>query len=174
MSKKVEDKNTKKKSKMKASTKFTIMAVILIAIFSFAITPITLQNDTYYTIKIGEHIVQKGIDMQDPFSWHENLPYTYPHWLYDLLTYLIYSLFSFEGIYITTVILSIILGITVFFVNKKITKNEIISFVVTISALYMMKGYIAARAQLVTFILFMFELYFIEKFIESKKIKYSI
>ena len=41
------------------------------------ITPrgaVTFQNDTYYTIKIGEHIVQTGqIDMQDPFSWHEDL-----------------------------------------------------------------------------------------------------
>ena len=65
--------------KLSSSVKFTILAVILIAIFCIAITPITLQNDTYYTIKIGEHIVNDGIDMKDPFSWHENLAYTYPH-----------------------------------------------------------------------------------------------
>ena len=53
--------------KLSSSVKFTILAVILIAIFCIAITPITLQNDTYYTIKIGEHIVNDGIDMKDPF-----------------------------------------------------------------------------------------------------------
>ena len=39
-----------KKNKLKSSIKFTIMAVILIAIFCIAITPVTLQNDTFYTI----------------------------------------------------------------------------------------------------------------------------
>ena len=38
------------------SIKFTILAIILIAIFCIALTPVTFQNDTYYTIKIGEHI----------------------------------------------------------------------------------------------------------------------
>ena len=64
--------------KLNSSVKFTILAVILIAIFCIAITPVTLQNDTYYTIKIGEHIVNDGIDMKDHYSWHEDLPYTYP------------------------------------------------------------------------------------------------
>lgn len=44
--------------KKNASVKFTILAVILIAIFCVALTPVTLQNDTYYTIKVGEHIAQ--------------------------------------------------------------------------------------------------------------------
>ena len=75
---------------------FEIMAIILITIFGICLAPKTLQNDTFYTIKIGEHIVQnKGIDMKDPFSWHQNLDYTYPHWLYDVMIYTIYSI----GIY---------------------------------------------------------------------------
>ena len=46
----------KKIKKINDGVKFTIIAVVLIAIFCIAITPVTLQNDTYYTIKIGEHI----------------------------------------------------------------------------------------------------------------------
>ena len=78
------------KKKLSYGIKFSIIAVILICIFSIAITPVTLENDTYYTIKIGEHIQNNGIDMKDPFSWHEDLDYTYPHWLYDFLTFKIY------------------------------------------------------------------------------------
>lgn len=163
-----------KKKKINDGIKFTIIAVVLIAIFCIAITPVTLQNDTYYTIKIGERIEKYGIDMKDPFSWHENLDYTYPHWLYDLLTYKIYSNFGMMGIYITTCILSCVLGILMYFVNCKISKNKVISFFVTIGAMYLIKGYVAARAQLVTFILFMLTLYFIEKFLENKKIRYGV
>ena len=164
----------KKIKKINDGIKFTIIAVVLIAIFCIAITPVTLQNDTYYTIKIGEHIQNNGIDMKDQFSWHEDLNYTYPHWLYDLLTYKIYSQFGMMGIYLTTCLLSCILGITLFFVSSKISKNKLISFFVTIGAMYLLKGYIAARAQLVTFILFILLLYFIEKFLENRKIRYGI
>lgn len=153
---------------------FTIVAIILIVIFCISITPVTFQNDTYYTIKIGELIKNNGIDMMDHFSWHENLKYTYPHWLYDLCTYIVYSIVGFKGIYITTCILSVILGISIFYVVSKLTKNKSISFIITIVALFLIQGYIAARAQLVTFILFIWELYYIEKFIENRKIKYGI
>ena len=163
-----------KKNKLKSSIKFTIMAVILIAIFCIAITPVTLQNDTFYTIKIGEHIVQAGIDMQDPFSWHEGLQYTYPHWLYDLLTYLIYNTFGMTGIYVVTCILSVILGLSVYRVNRKLCKNQVISFLITIGVMYLIRGYITARAQLVTFILFVWTIYFIEKFLETKKKRYAV
>ena len=153
---------------------FTIVAIILIAIFCICITPVTFQNDTFYTIKIGEYIKNNGIDMMDHFSWHENLSYTYPHWLYDLCTFLVYSMAGFRGIYVLTCILSAILGISIFLVNSKLTKSKSISFLVTIGALYVLQDYIAARAQLVTFILFIWELFFIEKFIENRKIGYGI
>lgn len=153
---------------------FTIVAIILIAIFCISITPVTFQNDTYYTIKIGELIKNNGIDMMDHFSWHENLSYTYPHWLYDLCTYLAYSISGFQSIYILTCILSVILGISIFLVNSKLTKNKSISFIVTVGALYVLQNYVAARAQLVTFILFIWEIFFIEKFIENMKIGYGI
>ena len=59
---------------------FEIIAISLIAIFSFSLAPKILQNDTFYTVAIGNLIKQNGIDMKDHFSWHEDLPYTYPHW----------------------------------------------------------------------------------------------
>ena len=163
-----------KKTIDKSSIRFTIMAVALIAIFCFAISPVTLQNDTFYTIKIGEHILQNGIDMKDPFSWHENLQYTYPHWLYDVVIYLVYSIGGQVGIYISTIVLSITLGLTMYLVNTKLTKNKLTSFVLTIGAMYLLRNYIAARAQLVTFILFILTVYFIEMFLETKKKRYAV
>lgn len=173
MEKKVSKFNAMKKP-INININFTIVAIILIAILCVCLTPVTFQNDTYYTIKIGELIKNSGIDMMDHFSWHDDLSYTYPHWLYDLCTYLIYSISGFRGIYITTCILSAILGISIFIVNFKLTKNKSISFIVTIGALYMLQDYITARAQLATFILFIWELFCIEKFIDNRKIGYGI
>ncbi len=171
---KKEVKETKEKKGISSTVKFTILAIILIAIICVALSPVTLQNDTYYTIKVGEHIAKYGVDMEDPFSWHEDLGYTYPHWGYDLITYLIYNTFGMTGIYVTTCILAVILGITIYLVNSKLTKNQVLSFILTIGVMYVIRGYIAARAQLVTFILFALTIYFIEKFLETKKKRYGV
>ena len=155
--------------------RFTIIAVLCIMLFSAALVPFTLQNDTYYTIKIGEHIVNTGkVDMMDPFSWHENLPYTYPHWLYDVMIYAIYSVGGFLGIYISTMVFSAILGVTLYFTNKKICENELVSFLVTMGAMYVMRDFITARAQLVTFILLVLTIWCIENFLEKKKFRYIV
>lgn len=172
--KKKEKQEPNKNKQVSTGFRFTILAILLISLFCFAITPVTLQNDTFYTIKIGEHIEKYGVDMKDPFSWHEGLSYTYPHWLYDWLTYLVYDAFGMAGIYAVTCLLSIILGISLYFVTQKLTKNQVISFLVTIGAMYVIKSYVTARAQLVTFILFVWTIYFIEQFLSTKKKRYAI
>lgn len=167
--------------------KFDIFAVICILIYCFACSPKRLQNDTFYTIKIGELIAEtKTVDMKDHFSWHEDLPYTYPHWLYDLGMYGIFHLGEVANIggnaensgmtfiYASTVILTCILGLLIYFTGKKVSKSQIISFIVTIFAMYLLRSYIAARAQLLTFCCFVAEILFIEIFLESKKKRYLI
>ncbi len=162
--------------------KFHILAIVCIVLFCVALSPITLQNDTFYTIKIGEHILEKGIDFQDPFSWHENLPYTYPHWAYDTGIYLIYHLGEMTPIadggmffiYLSTVILACLLGILLYVTIYKISKNPLLSFFLAMIAMYLLKDFIAARAQLVTFNLFLLAILCIENFLQTKKKRYAI
>ncbi|MDD6878952.1 MAG: hypothetical protein PUD59_01825, partial [bacterium] len=86
-----------------------IYFLILILIYGSSLVYKTFQNDTFYTIKIGEFIIKHGIDMKDHFSFHANLMYTYPHWLYDVFIFFMYTLGGFKGIYISSIILFIIL-----------------------------------------------------------------
>lgn len=154
--------------------KFIIMAIICICLFSVAIVPKGLQNDTFYTIKLGELILENGIDMQEHFAWHEGLPYTYPHWLYDVILYLVFMIGGFNGLYISSIILTIALGITIYLTNVKLTKNTVIPFFTTILMMYVGRGFLTARAQLVTFILFALEIYYIERFLETKKKRFAV
>ena len=154
--------------------KLNILAIILIIIFCCLMSPKTLQNDTYYTIKIGEYITENGITTEDPFSWHENLEYTFPHWAYDVMIYKIFDIGGMTGIYISTMVFASIFGILMYLVNVKLNKNRILSLVLTITAIYLFRNYIAARAQLVTFSLFLLTIYFIEKFLENRKLRYAI
>lgn len=172
---------TSEKSIKINKVKFNILAIFAIIIFSIALTPVTFQNDTYYTIAIGKDIVETGtIDMKDHFSWHEDLPYTYPHWLYDVGTYLVYQLGEnigiggFAAIYILTILLSVTLGLVIYMACVKVSKHNIASFLITMGIMYLLKNFITARAQLVTFILFALTVLFIEEFLSSKKKRYAV
>lgn len=156
---------------MKKINKFDIIAIVLIVVFCICLTPITFQNDTFYTIKVGESILKNGIDMQDHFSIHKDLSYSYPHWLYDLCTYLIYSKTGLVGIYVMTIILASLLGVLIYITSKKLAKNNILSFFTTLFIMFLMQGFIAARAQLVTYSLFVLTIYNIEMYLKTKSKK---
>ena len=165
----------------KTKIKFHVIAIFCILIFCFSLTPVTFQNDTYYSIAIGKHIVETGyVDMQDPFSWHEDLPYTYPHWAYDVGTYLVYQagesigISGFCAIYIATIILAMILGVVVYYTINKLCKNPLVSLIISMVIMYLLKNFITARAQLVTYILFALTILFIEQFIKTKKKRYAV
>ena len=155
-------------------TIFMIVAILGIIIFATVMAPIGLQNDTFYTIAIGQYIMENGISEYDPFSWHEALPYTFPHWLYDVAMGVVHDLGGMYGIYLSTVVLSIALGVIWFIVNCKLHKNKLTSFALTLVLIYLMSPYLAARAQLLTFSLFVLEIFFIERFLSNRKIGYAI
>lgn len=154
---------------------FDLLVIICLVLFSIILSPKELQNDTFYTIKCGEYIFQNGIFnlTMDPFSWLD-LPYSWPHWLYDLIIYIIYAKTGLDGIYVSTIIFTAILGISMYNTSLYVSKNRIVSSIITFLALYLISPYIAARAQLVTFILFTLEIYCLEKFLDTRKIRYGI
>lgn len=173
----------------KVKRRFNIIALICILIFCITISPKSLQNDTFYTIKNGEQIIEnKGVTMEEPFAWHEGLQYTYPHWMYDTGIYLVYNLgenvatsFGLDAeqggmtaIYISTIVLASILGILIYRTNIKTNDNHIVSLFLTLGVIYLLRNFIAARAQLVSYIFFTLEILFIEQFLRTKKKRYGV
>lgn len=185
LKKKEETEENQRKAKARENIAFQIMAIACIIIFAVAIAPKSLQNDTFYTIKIGQLIRENGIDYVDHYSWHtiddgSPLPYTYPHWLYDVGISFLFDGFGgeaghgFDAIYVSTCVFTALLGIMIYITSRKITKNDVVSFIIALGQLYFMKPYIAARAQLVTFILFVLTIFFIEKFLKKPRTIYVI
>ena len=148
---------------------FEYLSLLWIILFSTGLVRKTLQNDTFYTIKIGESIFKNGIDMMDHFSIHANLAYTYPHWLYDCFIYLIHSNFGYIGLYASSIILFAVLLICVFKTCVKVSNNYIVSAIATFICAVAIRHFVTARAQLASFILFALEIYFIESFLKTGK-----
>lgn len=159
---------------MKKNKYFDIVAIISIILLCFAFTAQRIPNDTFYTLKIGELILEKGIDMKDHFSWINNLPYTYPHWLYDVITALIYRINGFASIWFFNATCFSIIGILTYFLSKKRSNNYFFSFLLTIMIIAFGATFISPRAQIISFIFFILEKEFIDKFLETGNKKYSI
>ena len=162
----------------KTKIKFHIIIIFAIILLTIATVPKTLQEDTFYMVKVGEYICQNGIQVIEnriePFAWQEGMMYTYPHWLLDIIFYLIFSTFDIFGIYVFAVISGIIIYLLIYYTNLKVTKNNIISGVITLASIYLLKGYITARAQVITYICCILTILFIEQFLETKKKRYII
>jgi len=176
MKEKKKKKNLKKEiteeEKVKNRKKFVLFFIILICILGVGFVKKSFQNDTFYTIKIGELIINNGIDMMDHFSFHTNLAYTYPHWLYDVFIYLVYMVGGYTGIYISSIVLYLVLLILVFKVNQKITNNYSVAAFATLICALAVSGFATARAQLASFLVFVLQIYFTEMFLKNGKKKY--
>ncbi len=155
--------------------KKNILLIIILVIFSICIVRIEFQNDTFFSIAVGRQILDTGVDMQEHLTWHEGFTYTYSHWLFDIINIFLFNFAGFKAIYIAVVLMTILIAITLFTVLKKLNKDSYaIPFIMTIIVLIMGNQYFAARAQIVSYFLFILQVYFIEKLLDTNKKRYIL
>lgn len=152
-------------------TNYLIYLIFFLLVFFFVDK--MFQNDTFYTIKIGQLILKKGIDFKEHFCFINNLNYSYPHFLYNILLGFLYSKFNFFGIYISTVIFTYVLILCLYKTNTFIS-NKYIGFLITVFESFLMISFFTARAQLISFSLFVLTYYFIEKYIANPSRIYAL
>lgn len=158
----------------KNKIKIRILSIVAIVFLCTATVVKSLQNDIFYMIKLGSDILKNGIDLMDHYSFIEGLPYTYPHWLYDIYIYLVYDNFSYFGVYIISIIFFIILIMCIYFVHIRVNKNDFLAFFISIISISCLYVFATARSQIVTVILLFLEVYFIENLINSGKKRYVL
>ena len=132
------------------------------------------QNDTFYTIKVGEVISKYGVDMKDHFSFVSGLAYTYPHWLYDFFIYKLYSFGGYDALYASSIVFTIILSSVMFLTMTKVNKDEGIAFILSALLTTFMINFIAVRAQLVSYILLILILFSIEMIRKTNQNRYLL
>lgn len=148
--------------------------LILIIFFSIAIVPKNFQNDTFFTIACGWETLENGISEIDNLTWHENLKFTNARWIFDIIIATLYNNFGFLGIYILVIIMSVLIGCIFYYCLVRRNINSFVSFISTITLMFFAKNIFAARSQIISILLFIIEIYSIEKLLETNKLKYKI
>lgn len=151
-----------------------VIQILLIIFFMISITPKEFQNDTFFTIAIGERVLEYGVETEEHLVWHENLEYTNSRWLFDSIIATINNNLGYTGIYIFVMFIASLQGVLYYFIVNKITKNKFVSFLCTLFIMYISRNAIAARSQVISFLLFILEFYVIEKLLETNKNRYLV
>ena len=159
---------------MENRMKFRLFTILSIVILCIGLTFKYFTNDTFYIIKLGNFIVHNGIDKIDHYSWVSQLPYTYPHWIYDIFIYYFYHYFGYFGIYVSTIISFIVLILVIYYVSLKMIKNELLSFFISIICVFRLSTFAVARAQIISLPMFILEVYFINELIKKGMNRYVI
>ena len=155
---------------MKNKKLYIVFSMLLIVIILMTVTK-EMQNDTFFTIATGEHILQEGYDNVDHLTWHENLGFYKLRWAFDVAIAFIYNTFGFAGIYAFVVIIASLTGLSLFNILLKQKNNIVLSFIATVISMLLMTSNwsFTARGQIISYLLLLLEIYFIEKMISTKQ-----
>ena len=152
-----------------------LVPYLFFAFICVCLTPRSLQNDTFYLIKLGDGLWNFGADFKDHYTYLADLTYSYPHFLFNLLCYGAYAAFSFFGIYALSILLYFLFAASLFYILKSSLKSSrvpfsrnVLPFLLTLLVVVLMTSFVTARSQVLTYTFFLWELFFLEKLLVEK------
>lgn len=148
-----------------------LIIIVLIIIFTASIVPKTFQNDTFFTIAIGEKVLNN--EDVNSLLWHEDINFVHSG-VFDIIITSIYNLFNFNGIYAFVMLVAVAQMVLYYYVLNSIIKKREISFVLTIITAFFLSEEFAARAQILSFTIFLIEFYCIENLANEFKKRYVV
>lgn len=159
----------------------SIYATILLMIVPFLmylLIDFKLDNDFWFLINTGKTILKEGFITVETFTIHSSLSFIPQQWLTDIIFYLIYSKFDIHGIYYLTILCNIVIVYLSYklclFVSKSNKKSILITII--IDSFLIATQTISTRPQMFDIIVFISELFILEKYVfyGNKKYLYYI
>ena len=162
------------------SKRLNLLFCLLALIAGLCLVSKTFQNDTYYSIAIGENIQSLGVDGTEHFTWLPIDEYTYPHWLFDFILSKAYDLGDFQGVYFLTMLFAALLGLALYLVNRALLKKHLkrpksLALIFSIIQLLLLgSDFLAARAQILSYSCFVLEYFLLESFTRKPRISTAV
>ena len=152
----------------------SILYYFFVALIAICTTRKLLPNDIFFTIPCGQNILDNGFSTVETLTYHQGLTFIDVRWLFDVTYTMIHNIFGFNGVYIMTIIFSIMLFESIFILLNKLYKKPKISFLITLISNIYIHIYIVPRAQIVSALIFVWEYYSIIQLLNTNKKRYYI
>ena len=154
---------------------YIILAFFIILITALSVRRV-MQNDIFFTIATGREMLANGYDNMDHLTWHEGLTFYKLRWAFDIIMTLLYNTTGFTGIYIFVMIIAVIIMLSLFYILIKQKNNVVLAFIATVCSSLLMAGIgtFTARAQIISYLLLLLEVFLIERLLTTNKNRYYI
>lgn len=158
--------------------KIPVWLKYIVLLFPFVVACFQLRrldNDFYFLYPTGEYILKNGFPHTDFLSMHSNMKIVVQQWLSSVIFYLSYSRFGELGPFALIYICYAVICTLTYRLNLLISKNELFSvFLATVSNVIIFSPLIVTRPQTFTYTILLFEVYLLEKHVQTNKLKYLI
>ena len=157
-------------------SKWEALSFLLIPIFIGMLTSTGNENDLWFLINTGRYILNNGFPTVDPFTIHEGLSLVVQQWVPDVIFYSFYKWLGKVGIFlivnlVNCYIVFITYKLIMLITDKK--RNLSVLFTVIITTLISF-SFIVSRPQIFSISFLLTELYFLEKYDKTEKIRYLL
>lgn len=159
--------------------KFSTLAQIIFLTLAVAGWQIFLrlpeESDTYFVMNLGRYILEHGFPHVDPFTIHENLKLVPQQWLSGIFFLEVFKNFGFDGLRFA----DFILGAATVLIYWRLClyvsgRRKTLSFVLSLAVGIFVAPSIVPRPQIISTLLLLIEVFFLEKFTRSGDAKFLI
>ena len=150
------------------------VVILMVLILVGSSMSMICENDLFFDLKTGEDILKNGLTFDEHFSFVPGLTYVYLHWFYDIFIFLVYSVFSWTGLYIMFIIITSLFYIIYYNEIYKLKKDKLLSFIITFIVFWISRYAFISRVQSIVYLLLFLEVLYLEKLYKTGNKKYSI
>lgn len=151
------------------------MFLIFLPVIGIFLIKAIVNNDFYFIYPTGEYIINNGFPVKDILSMHTGMNIIVQQWLCDVLFYSLYSKFGAAGLYAFMYICYAVIAVLIYKLNKLICENEFVSAASALLAdIVIAFFYAETRPQMVSYIVFLAEIYVLEKYYKTENKKLLI
>ncbi|MGN0547297.1 MAG: hypothetical protein ACI4I3_08185 [Acutalibacteraceae bacterium] len=165
----------KAKNKLSSETMVQLFWSIFFVSYIVSINPLFAEHDTWFLLNTGRYILQNGFPTVEPFTIHQDLAFIVPQWLSAVSFWLVYKYTGSLGLWILRALTASLF----FFISYKLcmlvsNKNLNISCILTFLTGYVYIRFCSVRPQIYTSLIFILELYLLEKLSLTKNVRYAV
>lgn len=134
-----------------------------------------LDNDIWFILNSGKFVLQNGIPHIEPFTIHEGMSFVMQQWLSAVTFWSIYSILGELGLKLLVILMYVLFAYMTFKLCMFLSEdNFFVSYVISFIVIALINAYMVERPHLFLFIIILFEIFFLEKYIKYNKNKFLI
>ncbi len=134
------------------------------------LNPPVLDNDIWFLLNHGRHVLQNGIPYIEPFTLHEGLTFVMQQWMSCVLFWITYSSVGRFGLVLLTDIIYFLILIMVYKTCMLVTDGYFeISYGIALLTGAILRVFMVTRPQVISLFMMTIELYSLESYARSGK-----